>query len=102
MEKKETSELYTVAENGQLEINFDSLALILDEDSMETLEMYLNDGYQCIRFIGIRKRFFHMLLFSPETGLYILVEVRRGSAVFMTLGRYHIDQIFEAKEGSIL
>jgi hypothetical protein len=40
------TELYVVAENGQLEINWESLELITNAEFIEAVQYELNDGYE--------------------------------------------------------
>ena len=89
------TELYMVNENGQLEINFESLELLVDKSTFYKIENYISvHGYDLQSISeGDETDFFNMYLVHPKHNTFVLVQIMNGIGNFVLLTNQYIEEI---------
>lgn len=86
------AELYFVNENGQVEINFESLELIVEKIAVDRLKSYIAGGYRVVKITDRVNGCFKIHLY--KSGLFIIASFIDQKGYFVHMNGLEIEDIY--------
>lgn len=88
------TELFTVLENGQLEVNFEALELITDSAFVDSINFQISEGAKVVSIRESRLDVEVLVIWDGIVGQYIY-EKYRGKFTLRWFNKYDLERLME-------